>query len=63
MCTGRMVVDFTKFGVIYVLVLFSFACGLNQLFWYYSLSMTTECNESPQQCDTSNNKFLRFFAK
>jgi len=30
---GRMVIDILKFFSIYLLVLFSFACGMNQLLW------------------------------
>ena len=30
---GRMVIDILKFFSIYTLVLFSFACGMNQLLW------------------------------
>ncbi|XP_014616389.1 PREDICTED: transient-receptor-potential-like protein [Polistes canadensis] len=33
---GRMVIDIVKFFFIYTLVLFSFACGLNQLLWYFA---------------------------
>ncbi|KAB7502191.1 Transient-receptor-potential-like protein [Armadillidium nasatum] len=33
---GRMVIDIVKFFFIYSLVLFSFACGLTQLLWYYN---------------------------
>ncbi|XP_015184673.1 PREDICTED: transient-receptor-potential-like protein isoform X2 [Polistes dominula] len=33
---GRMVIDIAKFFFIYTLVLFSFACGLNQLLWYFA---------------------------
>ncbi|KAJ6222598.1 hypothetical protein RDWZM_001143 [Blomia tropicalis] len=33
---GRMVIDILKFFSIYTLVLFSFACGMNQLLWYYA---------------------------
>ncbi|KAK9680688.1 Transient receptor ion channel II [Popillia japonica] len=33
---GRMVIDIVKFFFIYMLVLFAFACGLNQLLWYFS---------------------------
>ena len=43
---GRMVIDIMKFGFVYLLVLFAFACGLNQLFWYYALMRQTECNWS-----------------
>jgi transient receptor potential cation channel subfamily C len=35
-CSGRMVQDILKFFFVYCLVLFAFACGLNQLFWYYA---------------------------
>ena len=30
---GRMVIDILKFVSVYTLVLFSFACGMNQLLW------------------------------
>ena len=30
-----MVIDILKFFLVYALVLFAFACGLNQLWWYY----------------------------
>ncbi|XP_038218984.1 transient-receptor-potential-like protein isoform X2 [Zerene cesonia] len=33
---GRMVIDIVKFFFIYSLVLFAFACGLNQLLWYFA---------------------------
>ena len=33
---GRMVVDILKFFSVYILVLFAFACGMNQLLWYYA---------------------------
>lgn len=33
---GRMVIDIFSFSWIYMLVLFSFACGMNQLLWYYA---------------------------
>ncbi|KAF6039559.1 hypothetical protein EB796_002122 [Bugula neritina] len=53
---GRMVVDITKFGVIYFLVNFSFACGLNQLFWYYSMSRQLECEAKPELVRNSHNQ-------
>lgn len=34
--SGRMVIDILKFFLVYCLVLFAFACGLNQLMWYYA---------------------------
>lgn len=33
---GRMIIDIVRFSWIYILVLFSFACGMNQLLWYYA---------------------------
>ncbi|KAG9511063.1 Transient receptor potential-gamma protein, partial [Fragariocoptes setiger] len=33
---ARMMIDILKFAWIYALVLFSFACGMNQLLWYYA---------------------------
>ncbi len=30
---GRMTMDITKWLVMYVLVLFAFGCGMNQLLW------------------------------
>jgi transient receptor potential cation channel subfamily C member 4 len=33
---SRMVMDIMKFIFLYVLVLFAFSCGLNQLLWYYA---------------------------
>ncbi|KAF8359702.1 trp-2, partial [Pristionchus pacificus] len=42
---GRMVIDILKFFLVYCLVLFAFACGLNQLMWYYSSIRIKECDE------------------
>lgn len=33
---GRMIIDILRFSWIYMLVLFSFAVGMNQLLWYYA---------------------------
>ena len=33
---GRMVIDILKFFSVYTLVCFAFACGMNQLLWYYA---------------------------
>ncbi|XP_037567454.2 transient-receptor-potential-like protein [Dermacentor silvarum] len=41
---GRMVIDIVQFFFIYTLVLFSFACGLNQLLWYYADLEQTNCD-------------------
>ncbi|CAF0825592.1 unnamed protein product [Rotaria sp. Silwood1] len=40
---GRMVHDILKFSVLIILVAFAFACGLNQLFWYYARMKKSEC--------------------
>lgn len=40
---GRMVIDIIKFFFIYTLVLFSFACGLNQLLWYFAELERKKC--------------------
>ncbi|XP_058456664.1 transient-receptor-potential-like protein [Malaya genurostris] len=40
---GRMVIDIVKFFFIYSLVLFAFACGLNQLLWYFADLEKSKC--------------------
>ncbi|XP_076644692.1 transient receptor potential-like isoform X2 [Halictus rubicundus] len=40
---GRMVIDIIKFFFIYTLVLFAFACGLNQLLWYFAELERRKC--------------------
>lgn len=42
---GRMVFDIMKFAVFILLVVFSFSCGLNQLYWYYAQMRSNKCNE------------------
>lgn len=44
---GRMVIDIVKFFFIYSLVLFSFACGLNQLLWYFANLENQKCYSLP----------------
>ncbi|XP_066257264.1 transient-receptor-potential-like protein [Euwallacea similis] len=44
---GRMVIDIIKFFFIYSLVLFAFACGLNQLLWYFSDLEKQKCYHLP----------------
>ncbi|CAO1399889.1 unnamed protein product [Diamesa tonsa] len=44
---GRMVIDIVKFFFIYTLVLFAFACGLNQLLWYYADLEKAKCYSMP----------------
>lgn len=43
---GRMVIDIIKFFFVYSLVLFAFACGTNQLLWYYADLDKRKCNEA-----------------
>ncbi|XP_066245604.1 transient receptor potential-gamma protein [Euwallacea similis] len=40
---SRMVMDIMKFFFLYVLVLFAFSCGLNQLLWYYASAEKKLC--------------------
>ncbi|XP_025986814.1 transient receptor potential-gamma protein isoform X2 [Solenopsis invicta] len=40
---SRMVTDIMKFFFLYVLVLFAFSCGLNQLLWYYADMEKKQC--------------------
>lgn len=44
---GRMVIDIVKFFFIYSLVLFAFACGLNQLLWYFAEMEKRKCYSLP----------------
>ncbi|KAL1114776.1 hypothetical protein AAG570_007600 [Ranatra chinensis] len=44
---GRMVIDIVKFFFIYSLVLFAFACGLNQLLWYFAELERRKCYSLP----------------
>ncbi|KAK8777751.1 hypothetical protein V5799_020907, partial [Amblyomma americanum] len=56
---GRMVIDIIQFFFIYTLVLFAFACGLNQLLWYYADLEQTNCD--PQNLrDSSCLTWRRF---
>ncbi|ETN68271.1 hypothetical protein NECAME_15917, partial [Necator americanus] len=43
-----MVIDILKFFLVYALVLFAFACGLNQLLWYYGSMRQQECDQYKQ---------------
>jgi transient receptor potential cation channel subfamily C protein 4 len=44
---GRMAVDILKWLVMYLLVLFAFACGMNQLLWYYADLEYNKCYSLP----------------
>jgi len=65
---GRMVMDIMKFGVIAVLVVFSYACGVNQLYWYYAEQRTEACNlcletashPNDCECDKTLAKYVAF---
>jgi len=51
-----MVIDIIKFFFIYSLVLFAFACGLNQLLWYFSDLEKQKCYSLPDgSADWKNN--------
>lgn len=43
---GCMLIDIAKFLFIFFLVLTSFACGLNQLYWYYASSKSATANDA-----------------
>ena len=40
-----MVIDIMKFTFLYLLVLFAFSCGMNQLLWYYADLEKQACME------------------
>lgn len=40
-----MVIDILKFFSVYTLVCFAFACGMNQLLWYYADMERQVCNQ------------------
>ncbi|XP_037292191.1 transient receptor potential protein [Manduca sexta] len=44
---GRMILDILKFFFVYMLVLFAFGCGLNQLMWYYAELEKDKCYHLP----------------
>ncbi|XP_075982194.1 transient receptor potential isoform X1 [Anticarsia gemmatalis] len=44
---GRMILDILKFFFVYMLVLFAFGCGLNQLMWYYAELEKNKCYHLP----------------
>ncbi|XP_036148851.1 transient-receptor-potential-like protein [Monomorium pharaonis] len=59
---GRMVIDIVKFFFIYTLVLFAFACGLNQLLWYFAELERQKCYSgiSDPSWDTGSDACLRW---
>ncbi|XP_023238515.1 transient-receptor-potential-like protein isoform X1 [Centruroides sculpturatus] len=71
---GCMIIDIAKFLFIFFLVLTSFACGLNQLYWYYDSStkhcetkvikgenVTLNCQSNPDSFMTIGNTFATLF--
>ncbi|XP_011145806.1 transient-receptor-potential-like protein [Harpegnathos saltator] len=59
---GRMVIDIVKFFFIYSLVLFAFACGLNQLLWYFAELERRKCYSgmSDPSWDAGSDACLRW---
>ncbi|XP_076681518.1 transient receptor potential-like isoform X2 [Andrena cerasifolii] len=59
---GRMVIDIVKFFFIYTLVLFAFACGLNQLLWYFAELERRKCYSgfSDPSWDATSEACLRW---
>ncbi|XP_059485521.1 transient receptor potential-gamma protein-like isoform X4 [Neocloeon triangulifer] len=51
---SRMVMDIMKFFFLYVLVLFAFSCGLNQLLWYYADMERQRCPNLAQGSELGN---------
>jgi hypothetical protein len=60
---GRMVHDILRFSVLIMLVAFAFACGLNQLFWYYARMKKTECELDPSQDEYCAKDIHKHFSK
>ncbi|XP_058788696.1 transient-receptor-potential-like protein isoform X2 [Phymastichus coffea] len=57
---GRMVIDIVKFFFIYTLVLFAFACGLNQLLWYFAELERKKCFEGEDGAQEACARWRRF---
>ncbi|XP_076619198.1 transient receptor potential cation channel gamma isoform X3 [Colletes latitarsis] len=51
---SRMVMDIMKFFFLYVLVLFAFSCGLNQLLWYYAVMEKKRCPTAMSHSPNAN---------
>ncbi|XP_076044105.1 transient receptor potential-gamma protein-like isoform X10 [Oratosquilla oratoria] len=50
---SRMVVDILKFAFLYLLTLFAFSCGMNQLLWFYADLEKQKCDRIEGQQDPS----------
>ena len=44
---GKMIIDIIKWMFLYILVVFAFGCGMNQLMWYYADLEKQECYQLP----------------
>ena len=59
---GRMLGDILKFASLVVLVILAFACGINQLYWYYAAARAKECEQCNEakddNCDQVCNRLL-----
>ncbi|XP_026318010.1 transient receptor potential protein-like [Hyposmocoma kahamanoa] len=53
---GRMILDIIKFFFVYMLVLFAFGCGLNQLMWYYAELEKIKCYHHPNGIPDFDNQ-------
>ena len=53
---GRMIMDIMKFGCVYLIVLVSFASGLNHLYWYYATVRKDECTAGKEESCARNYK-------
>lgn len=58
---GKMIIDICKFLVMYILVLFSFGCGLNQLLWYYADLEKQKCYSLPGGLPDWEVLYLKFY--
>ena len=44
---GKMILDIIKWMFLYILVVFAFGCGMNQLMWYYADLERQQCYQLP----------------
>jgi transient receptor potential cation channel subfamily C len=58
-----MVHDILKFSVLIILVAFAFACGLNQLFWYYARMKKSECEHDLSADEYCAKEIYKHFSK
>ena len=58
-----MVHDILKFSVLILLVAFAFACGLNQLFWYYARMKKAECESDTAMDEYCAKDIHKHFSK